>query len=164
MTPLWFRLLRQYQKQRGYGPTLPFVFGAVYGERNSTGSEAGARAKFSTLLYNIRDHAPECFTLTISRCDRIRQPIIAPHELPYRPTGVPMRSEMQDRETLFVDPEFVQTVVSLEALDVRLWKDLKEAICSRRFSFMNVAYGPYTCDDNQLIAQSKQFEDDEEEL
>ncbi len=72
MSPRWFRLLRLYQRERGYAPTIPFLLGSLPRLLGNTGpagnsSQAGLRS----LIDDMLDHTPEPFVLRISRCDRL---------------------------------------------------------------------------------------------
>jgi hypothetical protein len=110
------------------------------------------------LLQDILDSAPDCFSLRLSRCDRLHQPIVAPFKAPYRPHGVPLLSKVQGRDTLFVDPEFVEEIRSLQAVSERLWRELGAAICEGRFSFENGSYNRFNKKEERLIRDCLTYE------
>lgn len=160
MIPRWFRLLHCYRAHTGgYAPTGPFILGSL---RMPIGAIINdpqpCRSELGLLLQDMLDRAPDSFSLRLSRCDRLRQPIVAPFKAPYRPHGVPLRSEVQDRDTLFVDPEFVRQIPGLQGVSERLWHELGVVICEGRFSFENGSYNRFNKKDERFIRECLNYE------
>jgi len=103
MLPLWFCVLQTYQKERGFAPTVPFVFGAICSPTNNI--EEVIRNEFAQFVSELCDEVPENFVIKISKCDRLQQPVISPWDSIYRPFGIAIKSSKQGRETLFLDTE-----------------------------------------------------------
>lgn len=165
MTPRWFQLLQYNQAHHHYGPTIPFILGSL---RSPVGAVIANPQiccdELRSLLQEMLDNTPGRFVLRISRCDRLRQPIVAPFEAAYELQGLPLRSDVQNRDTLFVDREFVGEGSSVQTLLNALWRELSSVICKGRFSFNNGLYGPFTTDDRRLIEKALlyNYESDEE--
>src|SRR5205085_11516951 len=130
MTPRWFQLLQYNQRQRHYGPTIPFILGSL---RTPVGvvitNSQFCNDELRCLMQDMLNNTPAGFVLRISRCDHLRQPIVAPFESVYKLQGLPIRSKIQNRDTLFVDDEFADETPLLQALSDRLWGELCSVIC-----------------------------------
>ena len=78
MIPFWLKLLRANNNNRGYGLTLPFVIGAM---RTPVGSavtdESNNIAEVKALLSSIKENTPDTSYISLTVCDRLRQPVFA---------------------------------------------------------------------------------------
>jgi hypothetical protein len=80
------------------------------------------------------DDTPEPYVLRINRCGT-RQIIVAPFgSSVYTPSGIPVSSSAQGRNTLFVAQEFIPTEYTFETLLESLWTDISSAMGSGNFS------------------------------
>ena len=165
-SPRWFRLLLLHQRERGYAATIPFLLGSLPRLLGNTGAAgSGSQAGLRSLIDDMLDRTPEPFVLRISRCDRLGQPVVAPWDTSttiYRLHGVPLQSEIQRREVLFIDAEFVQGGLSSEAISTCLWRELGSTICQGKFSFIAGSYRDYDAQDRHLIERSAEYEYNDE--
>jgi hypothetical protein len=119
-----------------------------------------SRHELRALIQNMLDETPAGYVLRISRCDHLKQPVIAPWDARYKLDGIPAHSLVQSRDTLFISPEFFP----LDSLADRLWEEFGDAVSDGRFSIPASSrhYCSLTQDDIATIQESQRHEFDED--
>ena len=154
MAPAWFKLL-QYNRDKRFGLTLPFLVGAL---RNPPGRVISDTirnlADLRTLLEAMRDDTPDGYYIQIAKCDRLQQPVAAPGPQNYRPTSVdtPLPSPSRRDCSLFASPQYVTNdTAGIDALAESLWAAVGIPISNGLFSFRDGFFQTFDESDFQFI-------------
>lgn len=147
--PRWFRILKAWQTRR-YGLTLPFLIGALDGE-SRVGEPLDEVAR---LLVAFRDEAPEDHFVLVARCYNISE-IVAALGVGKPPNrGLPIFSEVQEREALFVEASIfadaAETTVNSAAMG--LAREYANQIKSGNYSIESGVWRPFSSKDLSFIA------------
>lgn len=164
MWPLWFKLLEQRNREKGFALTLPFLIGATRLAAGSAVSEAATIRDLSELLRSMRDEAPESDYVRISECDRLLQPVVNKMaNIGHPGVGfVPVPSPVHGRQSLFVQVKYLADGAQCTARAAEtFWRTLGSAISSSRFTFENGKYLTLSEEDIAFVRRAAAISEDE---
>lgn len=166
MIPFWLKLLRANNNNRGYGLTLPFVVGAM---RNPPGSvvfdEAKNIAEVKALLSSIKEETPDTSYVSLTVCDRLRQPVFAEGSSFFKMPEMYARlsKSKSERISFYIAPEIMtRENESIENLVGLLWGRNGKAIMQGDFSYSNGTFTKYSDSDLALISSALSMADEEQ--
>lgn len=166
MIPFWLKLLRTNNNNRGYGLTLPFVIGAM---RTPVGSvvtdESNNIAEVKALLSSIKEDTPDTSYISLTVCDRLRQPVFAEGSSFFTMPEMYARltESNSGRNDFYIAPEIMSREnESIENLARLLWERNGGAIMQGNFSYSNGAFTKYSERDLALISSAVSLADEEE--
>jgi hypothetical protein len=164
MWPLWFKLLEQRERDRGFALTFPFLVGAIRSVTGSPRNEA-TFTELLALLASMRDETPESDYVRISECDRLHRPVANKMTSYFTPgvgfTAVP--SPLHGRSSLFVQTKYLPDAArGIESIAATLWDLCGPAISDSRFSFKNGDYVAFSQEDQDFVLRATLMSDDDE--
>jgi hypothetical protein len=163
MKPPWLKLNEQWQAERNFGLTIPFLLGALQqwpGQPLGTGSISVKQMR--ALLASIRDDTPDGIFMRLYMCDTRHELILAPipSYLPAHCIAIP--STTRSKPALFVEKGIVPDDANLfEALVGELWRRYREVIQAGFFSLYDGAFRPLNDDERRLICAAINRPDDD---
>ena len=165
--PRWFQLLHYCNTRptgrRYFGLTFLFLIGATRTPVGTVTDDTASRAELSQLLRSMLDETPEPYVLRVDRCSG--QPIIiAPFTPPYTPSGIPVMSAAQSRNTLFVAPQLVPAGYTFDTFLESIWSESADALRVGHFScdLISREMRPFDPEDLKIIEESRNHELDED--
>lgn len=168
MLPLWLKLLRAHDKNRGYGLALPFLLGATripVGSVVVDNEQNQNIADIKRLLVSMRDETPVTSYISLTICDRLRQPVFRENSIYFKPSDLYARIPKMDSKDclLYVASSILgQGNSNIEKLSDALWKLNGDAILRGAFSFSNGGFTKYSDEEFSLILSVSQAYDDDE--
>jgi len=158
MKPDWLKLL-ELRKQKGFGLTLPFIYGAVHC-LPTIFSEEEAQRTFEAVILSMRDEAPSGYQVRIHECGELHQPVAG---IVYSPQpwceGWP--SPHKPETSLCISSEYIPEGAPIETAIPLLWSRCRDAIIARAYSFKGGVYCPFNATDLDFIKQAKHQEESE---
>jgi hypothetical protein len=153
MQPKWFQLIKALPGRPDIAREnlgVAFLVGAV---RNSFDNRATspeiARRELLNLLTSFVDDTPKDCAVAITRCAHIKKPVIMLiHSSFTKGSAHGLDSVPQGRRTVVLDAEFASCHNSVSGLVEKLFQELGNAICERKFSFRS---GNFHCFNNVEI-------------
>ena len=154
MHPAWFKLL-QYNRDKRFGLTLPFLVGALrIPPGRLISDDASNLAQLRALLESMRDHTPDEYYIKIAKCDRLQQPVAAPGPRGYRPASIdkPLPTPTRSNCALFASPQYlIDETGGIDALVESLWAAVGTPISNGLFSFRDGSFQPFDERDLRFI-------------
>jgi len=147
MNPEWLKLL-EHRKEKGFGLTLPFIYGAIH--RHAVPPAAAAREAFHALILSMRDDAPDGYQIRIHECDSACQPIAG---IVYRPQTwcVGWPSPYKPETSLLITSEYLAEGEPIESAVSVLWARCELPILEGRYALRDKVYQPFDDDDRAFI-------------
>ena len=148
MTSKWSRVVKNYPNK--FGPTIPFILGAVRQPGGNVRPPDASREELRTLLVAMRDDAPDGYHVVIQGCANLGEPIV---RLTDAPSGsLRFDSPSKKGRALYFESFYGLPVTDFESLVDELWNRYGESIDKGLFSRRN---GEWQAFDETELAKLK---------
>ena len=166
MKPAWLKLNEQWQAEKHFGLTIPFLLGALQQwPGQPLGTDRIGVEQMRALIASIRDDTPDGIVMRLHMCDTRHELILATISAHYgQPDNcIPVPSTTNCKPALFVEKSIVPDGKNLfDALVNKLWQRYRKDIRAGLFSLHDGTFYPLNNDERRLIRAATFRPDDDD--